>query len=647
MEINDYSTRLAQARNKYNDSTVELRDTYNKDVDRLQDLHEAKEKKQAQNYTNSKNKLEQQQADYINEYNAKTSEAIEDRTSAFRKDLERERFSFNEDRNRIKEDFNRRLGELSDTYRVRENESNAYNEQRLKTTKDRYDKQVTRLNDQFQEDIDQVAYRADKSLKANTAQANREKRAIVSANELEKRELIKNSNVAKTQMVDNHSKDIQNLRDTQAESVAQLKDYHEESADDLRKIKNNEQDVLQDNFRKLTDEISSRNQRKRKFEVKENELRAKNLEKQYADNMYQARREMNEKLKGGDRSDIVQKKLDHTVSSYEDRIKTIYDKVEDDNFNQQIDKERMADSFSATIKDLKFKGQQNLEEKDKVFREFRTNELAKVKDKSDIATAAFQKEVANTEMRAEAQSLKDRAFNKKLITNQRKVFGETVNTLNEKNREALTQLQAEHSKEKTNFIEAARRQHHNELEETKYDMKRIMAQKEQSLMERNEQLIKNNEKTIALYESKLDRIEKKSHKELEKLKQMHAEQNDANKIAVKRLLDAKDREAEFEKVQIKTGYDKRLSRAKDMADKQIEKTVAHYEDLLTREREDSAKKFQTKVGNMQADYEKLYQQNELEKATMQQQFQDRIEELRMANSKALEEKSESYKNRNA
>jgi len=645
MEINDYSTRLAQARSKYNDSTVELRDTYEGDVERLEDLHEMKEKKQAQNFAAAKNKLENQQADYINEYDSKTSEAIEDRTKAFRKDVERERFSFNEDRNRIKEDFDRRLGELSDTYRIRENESNTYNNQRLKTTKDRYDKQVTNLNDQFQEEIDNVSYRATNSIKENMLQANKEKRRIIGDNQVRERELVKQSNVAKNQIANKHAEDIQNLRDTHVASNIQLKNHHEESAKDLRKLKNNEQDVLQDNFRKLTNDISSRNQKKRKFEVKENELRQKNIEKQFADNLYQAKREMNEKLKGGDRSDIVQKKLDHTVSSYEDRIKAIYDKVQDDNFNQQIDKERMGDSFTASIKDLKFKNQQDVEEKDKVFRDFRTNELSKVKERSDVAVKTFQKEISNTRMQSEAQSLKDRAMNKKLLANQKKVFGETVNTLNEKNREALTELQAENAKEKTRFIENARRQHHNELEETKFEMKRIMAQKEKSLTERNEQLIKNSEKMIGQYEEKLDRIEKKGLKELEKLKMMHAEENDSNKIAMKRLINSKDRENEFEKIQIKSDYDKRLSRAKDTSDRQIEQTVAHYEDLLTRERDDSMKKFQSKVSSMKSDYEKLYQQNELEKATMQQQFQDRIEELRMANTKALEEKADSYKSK--
>lgn len=645
MEINDYSTRLAQARSNYNESTNELRDAYNKDVNKLEELHEMKQKKQAENYSNSKNKLENQQADYINEYNAKTSEAIEDRTRGFRKDLERQKESFNEDRSRIKEDFDRRLGELSDTYRVRDDESKAYNEQRLKTTRDRYDKQVTNLNDQFQEEIDEVSYRANNSIRENMHQANKEKRRIITDNEMNTRELVKNNNLTKNQMVNKHAQDIQNLRDTQAETVSQIKDYHNESSQDLRKVKNSEQDVLQENFRKLTNDISARNQRKRKIEVKENELRQKNLEKEYAANIYQARREMNEKLKGGDRSDIVQKKLDHTVSSYEDRIKSIYDKIQDDNFNQQIDKERMADSFSATIKDLKFKNQQNRDESETQFRDFRTNELSKVKDKAELATKTFQKEIRNSEMRAEAQSLKDSAYNKKVLTNQRKIFGDTVNTLNEKNREALTELQAEHAKEKTRFIEKTRRDHHNELQDTKFEMKRVMAQKEKSLVERNEQLVKNQQKMMMQYEEKLDRLEKKAHKEIEKLKMMHAEESDANRIATKRLLNQKDRENEFEKIQIKTEYDKRLSRAKDMSDMQIEKTVEHYEDLLSRERDDFKRKFQSKVSEMQSDYEKLHQQNELEKATMQRQFSDRIEELRMANAKAIEEKAESYKSK--
>ena len=43
MDINDYSTKLSQARMKYNDANNEVRKNYKENLENLEDLHEAKE----------------------------------------------------------------------------------------------------------------------------------------------------------------------------------------------------------------------------------------------------------------------------------------------------------------------------------------------------------------------------------------------------------------------------------------------------------------------------------------------------------------------------------------------------------------------------------------------------------------------------
>lgn len=643
MEIQDYSKRLAQAKTNYNESANELRETYNKDLQDLRDTHEARSKKQSDVFKNAKLDLEQQQADYISEYDTKTKEAIEDQTRKFRNDLKSERDNFNSDRNKIKGDFSRRFNELSDTYDTREKERQQYSDHRLKTTENRYNNQVSRLNDQFQEDIHQMNTNANRTLKMQQDEQNNEKRNIINKHNLDMRKVVKSDNLEKAKILENQAKAIQNLRTTQSAEIEQLKDYHARSADDIRAVKNKEKDDLQTSFKELTGEISKRNQQKRVQEMKEADELKQNIQKTFANDLYTAKREMAEKLKSGGQVEHANQKLDQTVKSYEDRIENIYEKESNVKYLQHQDKEKIARNAQDTIRDLKYKNQLKIEDKDKELRDFKLNELKQVRDKSELAIDEFRKESKKSEIRNEAQLLKERDHSNKVLTNQRKSFGETINSITRKNQEALSEVQELHAKEKTAFIEKTRKEHHRDIEEVKMSLKHTMAEKEKSLMERNEQLKKINERLEAQYENKITVLEKNNHRTVEKLKLMHAEEVDQLRLATKRLIQTKDRESNFEKLQIKSMYEKRLSNSKEESDKKLSKTVEHYEDIISRERDENMRKFNSKVSELQADYKKLYQANELEKETMRVQFDNRIEELRQANMAALEERSQERK----
>ena len=205
-------------------------------------------------------------------------------------------------------------------------------------------------------------------------------------------------------------------------------------------------------------------------------------------------------------------------------------------------------------------------------------------------------------------------------------------------------MQNTHAKEKSEFIEKSRREHHAELQEVKNDLKSTMVRKEESLQKRNDQLSKLNEKIIQQYESKISRLTNKSAKEIDRIKDLNNRRIELERANMDKELAINERENQQEKIEIRQSYDKRLSRAKDTADRQIEKIVGYYEDLLSRERDESKTKLQSKVNEMRNDYEKLYQSAELEKATMRSQFSDRIEELRQANHRSIEQEAKDRRN---
>lgn len=638
MDINDYNSRLAQARDQYNEANNKVRKDYESETKRLEERHAAKEAKQAQNYTNSKNELSAQQADYVNEYSNKTKDSIAQRTKSYQDSLAAKKSEFEQDRAQLKEDFDRRLSDLRDTYTTKDKDSEAYSNQRINSLKDRYETQVGRLDKQFNTDISDVTNRSNDAIKDNQLASSREKRKLLHDFDQDKRLQLKNDSVKNAQLNERYGKDLNNLREAQQMQIAQLKDHQNASNAEIHDKKNEELDSMQKSVRQLTDEVSTRNQKQRRQAIKENELRKAETEKVYAQDLYQAKREMAEKIKGGDRSEIIADKLNHTVDAYEDRIKNIYENQDSEKFNTDEQMRKLADNFSESNKNLKFKNQVLMDEKDKQFKDFRNNELAKTNEKSDKAIDTYKKELRNSEMRNEAQALKDRTYNSKLLSNQRKTFGDTVNSLNDKNREALTQIQRDFTKEKVDIIEHTRRNHHQDMIETKTDLKNMMAKKEEVFEERNNQSSKNFESMVNQYEKKIDALQKKSHREIERITEINEKNRVSQENDSRRLLETKERENNLEILKIRNQYDKRLAKSKEMSDKQIEKTVEYYEDLLGRERVDFQNKMQSKLSEVKGELDKVKQQSALEKETMSQQFEDRISELRQAHNEALEEK---------
>ncbi len=639
MEINDYSKRLAQARSNFNESRDEIREQYNKNLEDVENRHEMQRAKQANNFKTAKADLEDKLDQYVGKYSRETQDTIRDQTDNYRRSLDNERFEFEKDRSKIKNDFDRRLNDLKTTYKNRDEDRQEYTKHTLDNVKGNYDRQKSDLHNQFENDLRNSQHNAEVKFSKYTNDQNIEKRNLINSHNQDMRDRVKSDNKRRAQMANAAQEDMSKLRETQKEQISQLKDYQRDAISEIKGNQTKEKEMLRDNFESLTGDLSSRAAKKRRMLVKENQVRSEALQKEYAKNLYQSRQEMLEKLKGGSTQDKVDNKLQQTVNNYEERIKNIYDKIDDDNFTQQIDKERMAESFIDANKSLKRKHSRVLDEKIEDMRKERTLEVAKLRDETSSQINDYKTELVKSELRNEAQSIKDRDYNKKLLNSQRETFGETVKILNERNQEAVSKIQETHAKEKTEFISKTRADHHKELEDLKFDLKSTMVKKEASLQERNEQLRKLNEKTINQYEEKIARVHKKSAKEIERIKDIFDQQFSQQRNEMREALASKERENEQEKIAIRQGYDKRLSRAKDTADRQIEKIVEYYEDTLARERDESKKKLTSKVFEMRSDYEKLYQSAELEKATMERQFADRIEELRQANQKALEQEA--------
>lgn len=639
MEIGDYSRRLNQYKEKVNSNQKELRDTYNRNLEDLEENHELKQAKTSKNFEIAKANLEETNQKNQEFYSEKTKDTIKERSEAFQKDIGDNRENFDRDRKELKAEFDQRLNELRDSYEQSSKEQSKYNENRLDTANKNYERRYDRAKAEFDTGMENYKDSARSRFKDFKNDKDLEKRQIVGTYGNVLRDQIMESAVKKTIDKNEQQKEIQNLRDSQIQEIDLIKENNRLSGDELRRTKNNDQNNLQKTFFKLTEDISDRNQKQRHSEARSNAEKIDQIEKNYSQKIYQQRREAAEKMKSGVGEESVDNRMDLIRDNYEGRIRNIYGKVEDDKFRDQVDKERMADSFRDSIRSQSIKHSKVIDRNDKENRVSREENLKIAKTKGRKAVEDLKRELSKSDLRSEENSMRNRGQFKKLLSSQRKDFGDSIEKITEKNREGVENLQEIHRQEKSEYIEGMKSWHHAEMQELKDELRFNFGRKEMALNERNDQLKKINEKIIDEYENKLERLERKSFKEIEKIKMLSEQQISDQRRAMKLTLENKDRVFAKEKIETKFDYEKRLSEAKTFSDTQVAKLVERYEAQLNRQRDELTAKMRIKLNEAQENYSKLYAQSELEKVTTKQQLDNRIEELRKANEVALAEKA--------
>jgi hypothetical protein len=639
MDINDYSTRLSQARTNYRDAADELKEHYNSELQDMDELHTNVQKKQRENYAESKTQIEKDVAASIDEQNKDVKESMRKRTEQFRNETASQQESFDVDRRDMQRKFDDRLNYLRDSYNKDLASRNRTHTDMMDSAETRYQDRSDRNNEYFQKSIDKLDHSTRTAMKGQKDAHDIEKRAQEARHTGEVQDLVRSGNSARNKIVEKQQRDLQSLRDAQTDEIRNLKDHHASSRETIYNQKNKETAKLSNNFRELTEDISSRNNANNTRQAKMSREQIKELERQYAQTNYQNKREMQEKLKGGnafDKDDLKSAKLE---KNFDTRMKNINDNIDDIRYKNQVDKERMAASFQDSVRERNLAYAKEIDAREADMRDFKTNTLKDNKERTDKIVDSYKYKLSKNQLESEQQAIKARQSTNHRLNTQREEFGRVVTQMNDMNREAVSKMQEEHADEKTKFIEDSRRSEHNKIENLRDNYQNIITKKESSLNQRLESKNKELNDTVTRYEDKLTRVEGKTRKELETFKQIEADRRVEDFREFKRQMRTMSDSYTKEKVAMKDEFDRRLSNAKHQSDVKLNKTVQKYESQLERERNDTRRHFKTKIKELESNYHRLADQSELEKDLIRNQFERRIEEMKQVNAMQLDELS--------
>lgn len=624
MDVKDYSQGLSEARSRYRDAQNELKESYDKNTEDLKNNFEGKIKKQRDSYDTHKAQLSEQNAINENRYNETTTKAVKDSQAQYLDKLKESRTSLEQGRANDRQSASEKLSHLRNEYERSTLENSRLHDVAMKNMKERYDKNLNNSEKDFNSQVKNIDERSRSQFDKNRLDSRKSIEQMTHKKDSEINELRASGVEDRSKMLNRLKEDNESQRVSFESDLKNLQGQQEARVKDLMVSKIDESERNQENFSNLQTQIKKRNaydQEKIQLEhFKEN----KNREKQYNEDLRNVQRIADQKIIGGSGNNGLKSSFENTVNNYEDRLFKIKEELSDQ-ADQNVAKENKIDSeYREKIRDLKGNYVQKLERQEmQASKEF-GDTVEHIKKVNDTNVESIRKENEKNTIAKDEIIFKADKDSKKSIDAQRVEFGKVVNSMNEKNMETLSSLKDDFAKDKSDYIERSKREYNNDLTSLKIDYEKQLEVKDVVNNKKLEEFKRQAEKVLESYENKIAQVERKANKELESLKINSEERNlkeeQARQIELKAIADSHRNDLD----QLRNKYESMIYRDRSETEKLVNKIVQKYEDQLGRERIESQKEKNLKISEAQANLERLYKATELEKSTLRQQYEDRL-----------------------
>ncbi len=630
MEVKDYSQKLDQARDKYRQAQEDLRSTYDKNAESTKTTFDNKADKLSKNYDNQKTKLEEQNLVNNQMYSDKTKEVIADRQERFRNDIKKNTEKFDLDRNEMKSDFNDKLTNLSDSYNKSTQENNRFHDQAMKTMSDRYGKSNTNYKNGFDKQIESMDSKSKQTF-LDQKNETHQSQLIQDKNNQENLENLRASNQEqKFKEVSRLRNDNQNLRTSFTQERDAMHDEQQARIDDILKSKNKESEEGQKNFADLQQNIRVKNLNDEEKVKQAHMGESKALEKKFNEDLRNMQHMANQKIKGGNEVSALKDENKQLISSYENRLQGARDEAKKDSEISTEKEEKIDDNYREKLKTLKLSNVEELDKKDSDMSAQSNRKLQEFKDKNSTIVDRYKNDATKTKIENEEKLTKADGKSKTQLKDQRVEFGKYINNVNDKKMEEISSIKNEFSKDKTNFIEKTRRDFSDEKNQLKDVFNQKLTVKDDMYEKKLSEMEKQTNKIIENYETRMNQLARKSEKEVEVMKNTEDTRRIKENQAIAIAFDNQEHDHQLEIGNIRSKYENIIGKDRSLNEQQTNRIVQKYEDQLERERSDHLKDLSIKLGESQAQFERLFKSSELEKETLRNQYEQRMENMKSA-----------------
>ncbi len=637
MEVNRNNS-IAAAKKDYQQAAEKLSDQYNKQLRDVEENHQAREANQRENYLKQKEEMEETSEKQLKEYDEKLKKEVAERQQRYLKNIKEMKDANVQERNNQVANQKYELDSLRSSYKTAKDESDRLQAYEKENMEDRFTKGLTRRENHFNTKLGDIQKTNIEKMNEFRESQDLEKKYMMSEHENEKKSLIQQTNLLRNETNSLHQFEKERLRQNHDEDTAILKNNAENQVANTIKNKDIQQEQQRANYEEVTKNINKRNADAFKSANIENKNDKRRLEREYSQNRMELQKELNKIASQPIEAEYIKKK-EKLEDHWQERVERANDETSrvTKSAEQQIIKMSDEQKTEDARRDLIFSEKMN--EKDNEIRRLRSDEIGKLRD--DFKDQIDQKtsQVRTIQDEADKRDVVQKKQHQNHLNTQRQQFNKEIIKLTESKEALASELREDIAREKTQFIESARRQSHQEKADMRENMNEQFMRKEFALNKKITQLESDNKKLVDTYEKKLDVLNKKHAKEFEHYKLMQNDISAANKRSVRRDMIRMQQNFDKEKMALKNEFERKIGQAKSDSEVHIAKLTERYEGMLANERSEHQREMQRKTTMLYDELIRYKQQSDSEKATMVAQYENKMNEMEQAHRAQIEIKN--------
>ena len=637
MEIGDYRTKLALTRSRYNEAAQELKDNYKDQVDRQKKIHEDRQKSQRENYINQRENMEELSEGRFRKYDKQLKKALKERTERYNKSLVEERRDHENRRKKIMGDYKQRLSSISKSFETANTEKDKIHNMYKDTMIERYEVGLADREKAFNERIGKLQQINAEKTNQFRDMTNREKQNMLTEHNNQKKELTQAANLSRNRANSLHQLDMERLLEGAKQTENTIRNNFLNSMHALKVTKNAENENQRKTFETLTDRIQEKNRQEFHRLSLANKADKRQLERRFAQDRSELERQTNSLLNEDIATKVKVKSSRKALErEHENQLANIKDAVDERTRNNKILNERIVQDNINALKDLESKNKSVIQRKDAEMRDIRQREIGGLKEQMENTNDLNTRRYRNLEKYSEGARVMARKNLNSRLGNQRREFSRSINQINQANQDVISEMRNEMAKEQSNFIEKTKEDTFNEMSDLKTEYEQKLEKTESSLKGQLADAKKETLNTANRYQNMIDALKKKSAKEMSVLKKFENQRRIEDRKAARRELNIQQREFQKSMNALRREYDRRLENTKAQSDIHIAKLTERYENMINQERAEFHTERQQIVSNNTANYNRLVDESKIEKDNLINQYEFKIEKLRLANLKANE-----------
>ena len=635
----DYTKKLSQEREYFQDQNRKMRDASDKRVEDTDKRAKHVMEKQRENFIQDKAELEGNYQKNLDQLKEKTASTLENSSSKQHEQLEKERHDFTQESLKKSKDFDQRLNDIKSSYsKAFDSESDRHAELE-KSNKNKYNNNVSTIKNDTEKQLQSFQDRVASEGSSLKDQYNRERQQLVRAQEDRLTESYKDAAHKRAAQKDQIDWENKKRNEVHSAEMEQQKQYTSDRLSTVQKQFQDRYEGMSKDYSQRTENLSNAQHEDAKRTNREHQEKISEVQRGYNSNLRKIELDRRRRDNGdGDFADtqVKQQGLKEKVVQ-ENKIKRLKDDLSNATKNFEV---HASDDRQNYIDTLKEQSVEATARQDKKLNAANADKLVTVTKERERAN----KEIGNREHQNrldkaayETQLMNERNGSNERLSKLKTNFNQSLQSLEEKHKAALEEVTKSSNTDKAEFMKLAQERRSDEIFEMKRAFGKMMDATVQDYETRLATYQRDNEYLKMSMNQKVQNIVDQTEKQMSSQKTLFDDRREADMKDQQILMDQRESQLKRNFADMNLNYQKKIDKMQMENDSKFKLMTNDYETKLKEQKALASKEAAAKDTTHQIELDRIKQAYEDEKVRVVNAYESQIDSLKNGHAEAMKQ----------